>query len=93
VSKLPLSSEAARHKFKVLAGCRYDTVKDTFKIGCDRFPAQKMNEKWCSDTIVKLLAEAEVQILSFPSLLPPFAKISPSLPHLNLTRGRHLSRT
>jgi small subunit ribosomal protein S35 len=66
VSKLPLSSDAARHKFKVLAGCRYDTVNDTFKIGCNRFPVQKMNEKWCSDTIVKLLAEAEVLFL--PSL-------------------------
>jgi small subunit ribosomal protein S35 len=60
VSKLPLSSDAARHKFRVLAGQRWDSVKDTVKISCERFPSQKMNEKWCSDTIVKLLAESEV---------------------------------
>ncbi|GAA5965341.1 hypothetical protein JCM8115_002260 [Rhodotorula mucilaginosa] len=30
----------------------------TLKIACELFPASRMNEKWCSDTLDKLLAEA-----------------------------------
>ena len=32
----------------------------TLKIACELFPASRMNEKWCSDTLDKLLAEANV---------------------------------
>lgn len=35
----------------------------TLKIACELFPASRMNEKWCSDTLDKLLAEANVSAL------------------------------
>ncbi|GAA6006394.1 hypothetical protein JCM11491_004939 [Sporobolomyces phaffii] len=49
---------AARHKFKVVAGPRYDPASDTFKLACERYPSDTMNEKWCSDTLDKLVAAA-----------------------------------
>ncbi|GAA5841557.1 hypothetical protein JCM11251_001259 [Rhodosporidiobolus azoricus] len=63
ISSLPLSSPEAKHKFKLLAGPRWtpslvDGDEGTFKLGCELFPSDKMNEKWCSDTLDKLIAEA-----------------------------------
>ncbi|GAA5911039.1 hypothetical protein JCM5296_004604 [Sporobolomyces johnsonii] len=67
ISRLPLSSPEARHKFKLLAGPRWTPPSDKpgedadgeIKISCELFPSDKMNEKWCSDTLDKLLKEAE----------------------------------
>jgi small subunit ribosomal protein S35 len=47
------------HKFKVLAGPRYDSTTDTLTISCDTFASQEENAKWCSDTLDKLLSEAK----------------------------------
>ena len=58
---LPLSTDAARHKFKLLAGPRWDSEKDEIKIACEMFPTDKMNEKWCSDTLDSMMLEAEVR--------------------------------
>ncbi|ORY72249.1 mitochondrial ribosomal subunit protein-domain-containing protein [Leucosporidium creatinivorum] len=59
VAKLPLSTDAARHKFKLLAGPRWNSQTDELKIACEMYPSAKMNEKWCSDTLDKLIKEAE----------------------------------
>ncbi|KAK4053775.1 37S ribosomal protein S24, mitochondrial [Microbotryomycetes sp. JL201] len=59
VADLPLSSDNARHKFKLIAGPRWNSLTDEVKIACEQFPTDKMNEKWCSDTLDKMLAEAE----------------------------------
>ncbi|GAA5888043.1 hypothetical protein JCM6882_000260 [Rhodosporidiobolus microsporus] len=66
VSALPLSTPEARHKFKLLAGPRWTPAlagekgeDGTFKLACELFPSEKMNEKWCSDTLDRLIAEAE----------------------------------
>ncbi|KAM0792276.1 hypothetical protein ACM66B_004967 [Microbotryomycetes sp. NB124-2] len=59
VAQLPLSSDKARHKFKLLAGPRWNSLTDEVKIACELFPTDKMNEKWCSDTLDKMIAEAE----------------------------------
>lgn len=69
VDSLPLSSEAAKHKFKLLAGPRWDSEKGEVKIGCELFPLDTMNEKWCSDTLDKMMAEAEVRLISLSLLL------------------------
>lgn len=37
------------------------------KISCERFPEERMNLKWCSDTIDKLIEEANV---SSPAVVP-----------------------
>lgn len=56
------------HKFKLLAGPRWDSLKNEFKISCELFPTVKMNEKWCSDTLDKLLVEAKVSLFSLVPL-------------------------
>lgn len=73
VAKLPLANDAAIHKFKLLAGPRWtpDPPRDAglgmdeggqehgyFKISCEDFPKGAMNLKWASDTLDKLLKEA-----------------------------------
>lgn len=73
VSQLPLAGPAAQHKFKLLAGARWtpEPPKDAglgkneslgehgyFKISCEDFPKAAMNLKWISDTIDRLIAEA-----------------------------------
>lgn len=40
--------------------------RGTLKIACELFPASRMNEKWCSDTLDKLLSEANVHSLHGP---------------------------
>ena len=77
------SSQAARRKLLLLAGCRWDTLGEEvmlddvkelekaalekgvgqIKISCERFPEERMNLKWCSDTIDKLIEEANVSVL------------------------------
>lgn len=61
VARLPLSSDAARHKLKLIAGPRWDSVRDEIKISCELFPTDKMNEKWCSDMVDRMIVEAEVR--------------------------------
>ncbi|TFL06693.1 mitochondrial ribosomal subunit protein-domain-containing protein [Pterulicium gracile] len=72
VSDLPLSSDAARHKIRILAGVRWTPNPpadagvsgavgwgDGFiKISCERFPEPAMNMKWASDVLDRLVLEA-----------------------------------
>ncbi|KPV75950.1 uncharacterized protein RHOBADRAFT_35717 [Rhodotorula graminis WP1] len=71
VASLPLDSPAARHKFKLLAGPRWTPAlpgaaarqqqaqdEGEVKLACEMFPSERMNEKWCSDTLDKLVNEA-----------------------------------
>ncbi|OCH94773.1 hypothetical protein OBBRIDRAFT_810346 [Obba rivulosa] len=73
VSQLPLRNEVAIHKIKLLAGPRWspEPPKDSgvgvnekgqehgfIKISCEDFPEPAMNLKWVSDTLDRLLAEA-----------------------------------
>jgi small subunit ribosomal protein S35 len=60
----PSESEVQAHKFKLLAGPRWDSIKNEIKISCELFPNVKMNEKWCSDTLDKLIAQAKVRVLA-----------------------------
>lgn len=53
------------HKFKLLAGPRYDPDSDSFKISSEQFPTTQMNLKWCSDAIDRLIAAAEVGDTSY----------------------------
>lgn len=81
VSRLPLKSDAARHKFKLLAGVRWtpDPPKDSgvgvdeksgqhgfVKISCEDFPLPAQNLKWISDTLDRLIAESNVSTSSSP---------------------------
>lgn len=69
---LPLAplnlSPSELHRFKLLAGPRYTppptsstTTEDqgSFKLSCELYPNERMNEKWCSDTLDKLLKESK----------------------------------
>lgn len=82
VARLPLKDDAARHKFKLLAGVRWspEPPKDSgfgsaetggqhgyVKIACEDFPEASMNLKWISDTIDSMLKEANVSYSSFAS--------------------------
>lgn len=73
ISNLPLKNDAAIHKFKLLAGPRWtsEPPRDSglganegggehgfFKISCEDFPKGAMNLKWASDTLDRLLKEA-----------------------------------
>lgn len=73
VARLPLKNEAAIHKAKLLAGVRWsiEPPKNSgvqcnseegkhgyIKISCEDFPRPSMNLKWISDTIDRLVAEA-----------------------------------
>jgi len=84
---LPLKSEAAVHKFKLLAGPRWspEPPKDAgvseqngwgngyIKISCEDFPNAAMNLKWASDTLDKLVAESNVSWAYFVRLVLMFA--------------------
>ncbi|GAA5978864.1 hypothetical protein JCM11641_003593 [Rhodosporidiobolus odoratus] len=68
VSSLPLSGPQAKHKFKLLAGPRWTPSLDAkegqgqdgqVKVACEVFPSERMNEKWCSDVLDKMIKEAE----------------------------------
>jgi small subunit ribosomal protein S35 len=73
VARLPLSGPTAIHKFKLLAGVRWsrEPPKDAglardepggehgyIKISCEDFGKPAMNLKWISDTLDRLIAEA-----------------------------------
>ncbi|KAJ3507285.1 hypothetical protein NLJ89_g6392 [Agrocybe chaxingu] len=72
VDKLPLKTEAATHKLILLAGPRWtpnpsadagvsgldDWGNGYVKISCEDFPEASMNLKWASDTLDKLVEEA-----------------------------------
>lgn len=72
VDHLPLRTPQAIHKFKLLAGPRWTPNPPTdagvakeepwgngyIKISCEDLPRPEMNLKWASDTLDKLVAEA-----------------------------------
>ncbi|TFY84011.1 hypothetical protein EWM64_g10 [Hericium alpestre] len=71
VSRLPLKDKHAVYKFRLLAGVRWtpqppkdsgltsEGGKDGYiKISCEDFPRPAMNLKWASDTLDKLIDEA-----------------------------------
>ena len=76
VDQLPLNGEQAIHKIKLLAGPRWTPNPPTdsgvgrneewkngfIKISCESFPKATMNLKWVSDTLDKLVDEANVSI-------------------------------
>ena len=75
VDELPLHSERAKHKVKLLAGTRWtpSPPKDAgvqgsavwangfIKISCEDFPDPAMNLKWASDTLDRLIVAANVR--------------------------------
>lgn len=74
VDQLPLRNEDAIHKIKLLAGPRWTPTPPTdagvsnlavwgngyIKISCEDFPQPAMNLKWASDTLDRLISEANV---------------------------------
>jgi small subunit ribosomal protein S35 len=58
VSDLGLDEQQA-HKFKVLAGARYDSNTDVFKTSTDRFEEPLQNTRFLSDTLNSLLSESK----------------------------------
>ncbi|GLB36063.1 putative mitochondrial ribosomal subunit protein [Lyophyllum shimeji] len=72
VDELPLRDAAAIHKFKLIAGPRWTLnppadagisgsqiwANGFIKISCEDFPKPSMNLKWASDTLDRLIAEA-----------------------------------
>ena len=82
VDHLPLRTPQAIHKFKLLAGPRWTPNPPTdagvakgepwgngyIKISCEDLPRPEMNLKWASDTLDKLVAEANVNISFIMSL-------------------------
>ncbi|KAG1749903.1 mitochondrial ribosomal subunit protein-domain-containing protein [Suillus paluster] len=68
VAHLPLRNEVAFQRAKLLAGVRFrysadeNAAKHGFiKISCEDFPRANMNLKWISDTIDKLVLEANAE--------------------------------
>lgn len=75
VAHLPLTNDKAVHKLKLLAGPRWspsppkdggfrkgEAGKEGYvKIACEEFPQPNMNLKWASDTLDRLVAEANVR--------------------------------
>ncbi|OMH81547.1 37S ribosomal protein S24, mitochondrial [Zancudomyces culisetae] len=55
-------SNAARHKFLLLAGPRYDFNTDILKISSDREPTANLNKKRLVDEFKALLEESKVKI-------------------------------
>ena len=79
LDELPLKNENALHKFKLLAGPRWTPVPPAdagvsdladwgngfIKISCEDFPKPSMNLKWASDTLNRLISEANVRTLFY----------------------------
>lgn len=76
VARLPLTSESAIHNCKLIAGTRWtpsppldagigpderDEEHGYIKISCEDYPQPGMNLKWVSDTLDKIVLEANVQ--------------------------------
>lgn len=68
-----IESPEAMHKIKLLAGIRwtapsirssfdtnehYDDPNGSITIACDKYPTRAMNERWCSETVDRLLTAA-----------------------------------
>lgn len=82
VDQLPLKDDKALHKFILLAGPRWTPNPPTdagvpwheewtsgyIKISCEDFPKPSMNLKWASDTLDKLIEEANVCVSLMASL-------------------------
>ncbi|GAA6026993.1 hypothetical protein JCM8097_006023 [Rhodosporidiobolus ruineniae] len=98
VSRLPLQTPEQRHKFKLLAGPRWtpplpgrtaqEDEDGTVKLACELFPSERMNEKWCSDILDKLLAESSNS--SDPMTDIP---LDPRPARARLAKSRKLKRT
>ncbi|KAF9040520.1 mitochondrial ribosomal subunit protein-domain-containing protein [Panaeolus papilionaceus] len=79
LDQLPLKGDDAIHKFKLLTGPRWtpnppadagvsgldDWGNGYIKISCEDFPTPAMNLKWASDTLDKLIAEANKEPQEF----------------------------
>ena len=48
-----------QHKFKVLAGDKFNHDEDTFQLKSERYPEAAQNVNWLVDTFNKLLTEAK----------------------------------
>ena len=55
-------SQAEGHKFRLLAGPRWDSESDVFKLACDKFETREENAKWCDETLAKLIGESKVSL-------------------------------
>ncbi|KAG0152133.1 hypothetical protein CROQUDRAFT_719395 [Cronartium quercuum f. sp. fusiforme G11] len=68
-----IASPEAMHKIKLIAGARwtaptirsafdtnehYDDPHGSVTIACDKYPSRAMNERWCSETVNRLLVAA-----------------------------------
>lgn len=51
--------EKETHKFRVLAGVRYDGSKDQFKMSCERFDEPLQNTRYLSDVLSTLIKESK----------------------------------
>lgn len=60
VSKLPLKTEASKHKFRLLSGAHWDSKRDSFKLTTERFTTREENAQWASQTLNRLLEAANV---------------------------------
>lgn len=58
-----IKSDDAARKFRLLAGPRWNSRDDTVKISCEQYTYQQFNEHWCSETLDKLIHEANVRHL------------------------------
>ncbi|KAG7764622.1 hypothetical protein KL946_003302 [Ogataea haglerorum] len=58
VSELDLTREQ-KHKFKLLAGVRYDHVRDIFKMSSDKYLEPAQNASFLSEVMDDLIAEAK----------------------------------
>lgn len=79
VDELPLTDKDSVHKFKILAGPRWSLKPPTnsgvgdltpwgngfVKISCEDFLYPAQNLKWISDTLDRLIREANVRLLLF----------------------------
>lgn len=85
VDALPLKGDVAIHKFKLLAGPRWtpeapkgagvglseETGNGYLKISCEDFPHAGANLKWVSDTLNRLVVEANVSLIILFSVFGP----------------------
>lgn len=66
-----LKSDAAVHKFKLLAGVRFSDERQSVKVACERFPEEAQNVRWAAERIELLVKEANVSILMMSSHRAP----------------------
>lgn len=61
VSQLPLKTDSAKHNFRLLAGPRWDSTKDEFKVARSAGESREDNAKWCSSVLDRLIKHAHVR--------------------------------